>query len=220
MNERFSIVMLGPPGAGKGVQAERLVKDFELEYIATGDILREAVENDTPLGRQARRYMDEGTLVPDEVVIPIVEARMRAAPERQGFLFDGFPRTIPQATMLFEAAERIGAPVKKVIYLNTPPEVVLKRLTSRRICRACGAVYNTVTMRSKVAGVCDVCGGETYQRDDDTEATVRKRLEVYEAETADVMRFYRERGLVVEIDGALAVEDSYPTIAASVGAAT
>jgi len=217
---RFSIVMFGPPGAGKGVQAERLAGDFDLERIATGDILREAVEGDTALGRQAKRHMDAGALVPDEVIIPIVEERMRAVGGRRGFLFDGFPRTIPQATMLLEVTERLGAPMKKVIYLNAPADVVVSRLTSRRICRDCGAVYNTVTMPSKVEGVCDVCGGETYQRDDDTEATVLKRLKVYEEETADVIMFYRERGLVVEIDGTLTVDDSYPTIAASVGAAT
>jgi adenylate kinase len=210
--------MFGPPGAGKGTQGERLARQFDLEPIATGDILREAIKNDTALGHKAKEYMDAGELVPDEVVIPIVEERLRATPPERGFLFDGFPRTIAQAEMLFEAARRAGAPIEKVIYLRTPPEVIVERLTSRRICNRCGTVYNTVTMPPKTDGVCDVCGGQVGQREDDTEATVLNRLKVYEEQTADVMEFYRRRGLVVEIDGALPIEDSYPVIAASLGA--
>jgi adenylate kinase len=220
MRARTSIIAFGPPGAGKGTHAERLVRDFGLERIATGDMLRAAVADETRLGRQARPYMEAGALVPDELVIPIVEERMRATPRDRGFLFDGFPRTIAQATMLFEAGERVGAPVEKVIYLKTPQEVIVTRLTSRRICRLCGAVYNTATMPPKVAGVCDACGGEVYQREDDTAATVLNRLRVYEEQTAEVMAFYRDRGLVVEIDGALPAEESYPMIAASLGAAS
>lgn len=198
----MNVMLLGAPGAGKGTQAARIVEGFGLVHLSTGDILRKAVADRTPLGLEAKRYMDEGGLVPDEVVIGLVRERI-SEPDAQerGVLFDGFPRTIPQADALGEALEASGLTLDAVVNVQVDPEAIVARITSRRQCRACGRVYNIVTSPSKDPGVCDDCGGEVYQRDDDTEAVVRKRLDAYEEQTSRLIPYYESKGLLHSVDG-------------------
>ena len=173
---QFNLILLGPPGAGKGTQAGRIVAGYGIPHISTGDILRAAVKNHTQMGLEAKKYMDAGDLVPDSVVIGIVEDRLREPDTGKGFLMDGFPRTIPQAEALDKALEGLGRTVTKVIVLLVDEDLLIARLTGRRICRSCQTPFHVLFTPPKEEGVCDVCGGELYQRDDDTEATVRNRL--------------------------------------------
>jgi adenylate kinase len=195
-------MLLGAPGAGKGTQAARIVEEFGLVHLSTGDILRKAVADKTPLGLEARRHMDEGGLVPDEVVIGLVAERItqQDALER-GVLFDGFPRTIPQAEALGAALAASGLALDAVVSIEVDPEAIVTRITSRRQCRVCGRVYNTITDAPADPAVCDDCGGEVYQRDDDTEAVVRKRLSAYEEQTSKLIPYYAEHGTLYVVDG-------------------
>ncbi|MDP2897341.1 MAG: adenylate kinase [bacterium] len=208
-----AIILFGPPGAGKGTQADRLLRDLGFEYIATGDILREAIAKKTPLGRRASEYMNAGQLVPDEVMIPIVEERLAKEGRGGGFLLDGFPRTVRQAEMLDKAAERNGIRIGRAIYLKTSREVIVQRLSGRRVCPKCGATYHVRNIPPKVQGVCDRCGSELAQREDDQEQAIVRRLVEYEKQTADVINYYRGKGVLAEIDGDLPVDESYPQIA-------
>ncbi len=216
---QFNLILLGPPGAGKGTQAGRIVAGYGIPHISTGDILRAAVKNQTPMGLEAKKYMDAGDLVPDSVVIGIVEDRLREPDTAKGFLMDGFPRTIPQAEALDKALEGLERAVTKVIVLLVNEELLIARLTGRRICRSCQTPFHVLFTPPKAEGVCDACGGELYQRDDDTETTVRNRLEVYGKQTEPLIDHYDKAGVVVRIDGAQLPDVTYKDIRAALGPA-
>ena len=199
----MNVVLLGAPGAGKGTQAAKMVEEFGLPHISTGDIFRKAVANGTALGLEAKRYMDSGELVPDEVTIGIVKERLQQPDCARGFILDGFPRTVPQADALGDALASMGRALDAVVLVDVPKSALVERLTARRQCRACGRIYNVLTDRPSVDGKCDECGGEEPldQRDDDTVGTVTNRLDVYERNTAPLVEYYRGRGLLRVVDG-------------------
>ncbi len=214
----MNIMLLGAPGAGKGTQAARIVAEFGLVHLSTGDILRKAVADGTSLGLEAKRYMDEGALVPDEVVIGLVKSRILEPDARErGVLFDGFPRTIPQAEALGVALAESGVSLDAVVNVAVDPESIVSRITSRRQCRSCGRVYNTVSDAPSVDGVCDDCGAEVYQRDDDTEAVVRKRLDAYAAQTSQLVPYYEALGILRTVDGNKTPDQVYESISAELG---
>ncbi|MEW6778051.1 MAG: adenylate kinase [Bdellovibrionota bacterium] len=201
------LILMGPPGAGKGTQAKRMVSALGVPQISTGDILRAAVKAQTPLGVKAKGFMDRGELVPDEVIIGVVEERLRAEDACGGFLLDGFPRTIAQAEALGDCLKRNGRSILRVVNLEVPDRDVVERIAGRRICKKCGAEYHVKFFPPKKAGVCDKCGGETYQRDDDREAVVQKRLSVYHAQTQPLLDYYKGRGLLRSVSGIGSLEE-------------
>jgi len=216
---QFNLILLGPPGAGKGTQASRIVAEYGVPHISTGDILRAALRNQTPMGLEAKKYMDAGGLVPDSVVIGIVKDRLQEPDTAKGFLMDGFPRTIPQAEALDVVLDELGRAVTRTVVLLVDEDLLIQRLTGRRICRACQTPFHVTFTRPKVEGVCDKCGGELYQRDDDTEATVRNRLEVYRNQTEPLIDYYDKVGVVARIDGAQEPEKTFADIKAALGPA-
>ena len=195
------VIFLGPPGAGKGTQAQELAREWGVPHIATGDMLREAVAAKTALGLEAKRHMDSGGLVPDDVVIGLVGERLAQPDAKAGCVLDGFPRTVAQAEALDALFARAGIALDRVIYFDVPRAELLRRLTGRRVCRACGRTFHLVSAPPRVAGTCDDCGGELYQRADDSEATVATRLDVYQKQTAPLLDYYRGRGLLAEVAG-------------------
>jgi adenylate kinase len=206
------LVFLGPPGAGKGTQARELAQEWGVPQIATGDMLREAVAAGTPLGREARRYMDQGALVPDDVIVGLIGERLAQPDAKKGFVLDGFPRTIPQAEALERLLADRGIGLDRAIYFDVPEAELVRRLTGRRLCRSCQTPYHVVSAPPRREGICDRCGGQLYQRDDDSEATVRHRLGVYQTQTAPLLDYYRRRGLLSGVSG----EGSIDTVRASV----
>ena len=214
---QFNLILLGPPGAGKGTQASRIAAEYAIPHVSTGDILRGAVKNQTRMGLEAKRYMDAGDLVPDEVVIGIVKERLQEPDTANGFLMDGFPRTIPQAEALGAALDSLGRSVTKTLVILVDEEDLVRRLSGRRICRACQAPFHVVFNQPKEEGVCDVCGGELYQRDDDNEVTVRNRLATYRKQTEPLIEYYDRAGLVARIDGSKAPEQVYEEIRSALG---
>jgi adenylate kinase len=197
----LNLILLGPPGAGKGTQAERLQEDFRLLYIATGNILRAAVEEGTELGRQAKEYMDRGELVPDEVIIGVIIDKVGGEDAQDGFLLDGFPRTVAQAEALDEALGGLGRSLTAALLIDVPDDAVVRRISGRAVCQKANHVYHDDTNRPKHDDVCDIDGSKLVQREDDREETVRKRLEVYASQTSPLIGFYDERGILKRFDG-------------------
>ncbi len=195
------VAFLGPPGAGKGTQARELAREWGVPHVATGDMLRDAAAAGTPLGREAKGYMDKGALVPDDVIIRMIAERLRRPDAGRGFLLDGFPRTIAQAEGLEHLLKDLGQSLERVVYFEVSEPELLRRLTGRRVCRACQTAFHLVSAPPTKAGVCDRCGGQLYQREDDSEATVRHRLGVYARQTAPLLDWYRGRGLLVSVPG-------------------
>lgn len=203
----MNLILLGPPGSGKGTQGRKLAERLGIPQISTGDILREAVREGTPLGMKAKAYMDQGKLVPDEIVIGIIRERLEAKDTKKGAIFDGFPRTVPQAEALDRIMEELGRKIDAVIDIEVSDEEVLRRLTGRRTCRDCGAMYHVVFNPPKKEGLCDVCGGELYQRDDDKEETIKNRLRVYREQTEPLETYYEQKGILRRVKGEASIEE-------------
>lgn len=211
------VLLMGPPGAGKGTQAEVLTSRLEVPHVSTGDMFRKAIKEGTELGRKAKEYMDAGKLVPDEVTIGIVRERLAEPDCARGFLLDGFPRTVPQAEALDGILASMGMGLDAVINIEVPREKLVDRLTGRRVCRSCGATYHVLFNPPQTGGVCDHCGGELYQRSDDTVETVQNRLDVYERQTAPLIEYYRNKGLLQSINGDQPIEQVLVDIGRSLG---
>lgn len=213
----MNIVLLGAPGAGKGTQAARMVQELGSPHISTGDIFRAAVSEGTPLGLEAKRYMDAGELVPDDVVIGIVKERLDQADASEGFILDGFPRTAGQAEALEGALAESGRSLDAVLSIDVDREELIKRLTARRQCRDCGRIYNVLTDRPAEYDKCDDCGGEVYLRDDDTVETVSNRLDVYDKNTAPLIEYYGAKGLLRPVDGAKPADEVWSEVRGIIG---
>ncbi len=201
-----AIVLLGAPGAGKGSAAEKIKERTRYQHVSTGDMLRDAIKCGSEVGLEAETYMKRGELVPDEIMIRLVEERMRSGGGDAAYMLDGFPRTDNQATLLDSALERMGGTLERVFFLYAPRELLITRLTGRRICRSCGANYHAVNIPPAVEGVCDNCGGELYQRSDDQEDTIVNRLEVYNEQTEGLIERYEKAGLLARIDSDCGVD--------------
>ncbi len=201
------LILLGPPGAGKGTQAKDLVQKYGIPQISTGDILRKNLADKTPLGLEAKKFMDKGELVPDSVVVGIVKERLKEDDCKKGYILDGFPRTVPQAESLDAALADMKTPIDKVLSIEVPDSELVKRLGGRRTCRNCQAGYHVAFKPSKKEGVCDSCGGDLYQRDDDKEEAITNRLKVYQASTSPLINYYKAKGLLAAVDGVGGMKD-------------
>ncbi|VEF49912.1 adenylate kinase [Bacillus freudenreichii] len=208
----MNLVLMGLPGAGKGTQAEKIVAKYDVPHISTGDMFRAAMSEGTELGLQAKSFMDKGELVPDEVTIGIVRERLSKADCEKGFLLDGFPRTVPQAEALENILSELGRNIDYVINIQVDQNILMERLTGRRICKSCGATYHLVFNPPAETGVCDRCGGELYQRPDDNEETVQNRLEVNVKQTQPLLDFYQEKGYLKNINGQQHIDQVFSDI--------
>lgn len=211
------LVLLGAPGAGKGTQAKKLIEKYGIPQISTGDILRQSVADGTPLGKEAKSYMDKGELVPDKVVLGLVQERLRKDDCKKGYILDGFPRNTAQAQALDGILNDLGMALTAALSVDVPKEDLMKRLTGRRTCRKCGQMYNVYFSPPKAEGVCDKCGGELFQRDDDREETIKRRLDVYEAKTAPLIDYYSKKGILKSVQGTGGIDQIFGKICSVLG---
>jgi len=207
-----NIILMGPPGAGKGTLAKQLMSAYDLVHISTGDMFREAIKAGTELGKLAKSYIDHGDLVPDEVTIGIVKERLGQDDCEKGFLLDGFPRTLPQAEALKKIASEVNRPIEVVLNLDCDNQELIRRISGRRVCKNCGAPYHVVTLKPKVEGVCDICGGPLYQRADDNEEALKVRLEHYVQSTKPLLDFYAKEGLLKSFDSLVGKEQLFDQV--------
>ncbi|MDO4314030.1 MAG: adenylate kinase [Eubacteriales bacterium] len=214
----MKIIMLGAPGAGKGTQAKKIAAKYDIPHISTGDIFRANIKNGTELGRKAKTYMDQGLLVPDELVVDLVVDRVNQEDCADGYVLDGFPRTIPQAEALTKALAELGQKMDYAIDVNVPDENIVNRMSGRRACVGCGATYHMVYAPTKKEGICDTCGGELILRDDDKPETVQKRLNVYHDQTQPLIDYYTKEGILRTVDGTVDIDDVFQAIVEILGA--
>lgn len=213
----MNLILLGPPGAGKGTQAAKIIEKYNIPHISTGDIFRENIKNGTELGKKAQEYMNKGQLVPDELVVEIATDRLAKDDCKNGFLLDGFPRTVFQAEELDGFLESKGSKIDHVLDIDVDREELMIRLTGRRVCSKCGASFHVVNIPPKKEGICDVCGGELIQRKDDNEETAANRIEVYNKETKPLIDYYEKTGNISHIDGTTGLENVFNTIVGILG---
>lgn len=213
----MKVIMLGAPGAGKGTQAKKIAAKYQIPHISTGDIFRANIKNGTELGKKAKTYMDQGLLVPDELVVDLVVDRLDQEDCKNGCVLDGFPRTIPQAEALDKALKGLGQKVDYAVNVEVPDENIVTRMGGRRACVGCGATYHLVYAPTKEEGICDTCGGELILRDDDKPETVTKRLNVYHEQTQPLIDYYAQAGILKEVDGTKDIEDVFREITGILG---
>ncbi|WP_069650756.1 adenylate kinase [Caloranaerobacter ferrireducens] len=211
------LILLGPPGAGKGTQASGIVKKYNIPHISTGDIFRKNIKEGTELGKKAKEYMDKGLLVPDDIVVAIVKDRLTESDCKDGFLLDGFPRTVAQADALEAELKNLNMQLDKVINIEVDKEALIERAVGRRICKECGATFHIKFNPPKQEGICDVCGGQLYQRKDDTVETVTKRIEVYLEQTKPLIDYYKDKGILANIDGMQSIDKVFEDIVKALG---